>query len=56
MEREIVAVLVDGEFYLKRARYLWGDKSPCERADELSSYCNRHLKEYNGTQDIYNKL
>ncbi|EDS72971.1 hypothetical protein ANASTE_00686 [Anaerofustis stercorihominis DSM 17244] len=39
------AILVDGGFYRKRAMYLWGDKSPSERALELSSYCKRHLNE-----------
>lgn len=39
-----VAILVDGAFYLKRAAYLWGNKNPKERADELIRYCHRHLK------------
>ena len=39
-----VAILVDGAFYLKRAYYLWGEKAPKERANELISYCQRHLK------------
>lgn len=25
MEREIVAILIDGDFYLRRAKYLWGE-------------------------------
>ncbi|MBR6198682.1 MAG: NYN domain-containing protein [Spirochaetales bacterium] len=33
------AILVDGGFYRKRAYYLWKDKSPKERADELYNYC-----------------
>ncbi|WP_282923980.1 NYN domain-containing protein [Mediterraneibacter massiliensis] len=37
------AILVDGGFYRKRARTLWGNKSPSERADELNDYCYRHL-------------
>lgn len=40
-----VAILVDGAFYLKRAKYLWGEKKPQERADELITYCLRHLQE-----------
>lgn len=40
-----VAILVDGGFYRKRAHYLFGDKSPKERAQELISYCMRHLKQ-----------
>lgn len=46
MEREIVAILIDGDFYLRRAKYLWGEKSPKERASELIAYCKRHLKEH----------
>ncbi len=40
-----VAILVDGGFYRKRAHYLFGDKTPKERAQELISYCMRHLKQ-----------
>ena len=39
------AILVDGAFYRKRAYTLFGNKSPEERARELSSYCHRHIKE-----------
>lgn len=52
-----VAVLVDGGFYRKRANYTHGAKTPKERADELDSYCRRHLTEtINGIQhehDLY---
>ena len=41
---ETVAILVDGAFYLKRAHNLFGEKSPSDRAKELMTYCNRHLK------------
>ena len=37
------AILVDGAFYRKRAFYLFGDRSPAERAKELSSYCHKHI-------------
>lgn len=37
------AILVDGGFYCKRAKYLFGEKSPQDRADELISYCMRHI-------------
>ena len=33
------AILVDGGFYKIRAHYLWGEKTPQERAEELKSYC-----------------
>lgn len=39
------AILVDGGFYRKRARKLWGKKTPEERADELNSYAFRHIIE-----------
>ena len=41
----ITAILVDGGFYRRRAYARLGDKSPKERADELESYCKRHLNE-----------
>lgn len=37
--------MVDGGFYRRRAYARLGDKSPKERADELESYCKRHLNE-----------
>lgn len=40
-----VAILVDGGFYRKRAKHLFGDKSPEDRADELEHYCRFHLKQ-----------
>lgn len=40
-----VAILVDGGFYKKRARTLFGDKTPKDRADELYTYCLRHIKD-----------
>jgi len=39
------AILVDGGFYRKRAALLWGKKTPEERANELSAYCNAHIKD-----------
>lgn len=40
----VTAILVDGGFYRKQARLLFGDKSPKERAEELIIYCRRHLR------------
>lgn len=37
------AIMVDGGFYNKRANYLFGSKSPKDRAHELITYCMRHL-------------
>lgn len=39
-----VAILVDGGFYLKRAHYLFGEKTPKERAKELFEYCLKHVE------------
>ena len=51
----VVAILVDGGFYRKRARYLFGEKSASERANELIKYCNAHLKDKDGgtKRDLY---
>lgn len=34
-----VAILVDGGFYRKVAKYHWGEKSPEQRCEELIQYC-----------------
>ena len=39
------AILVDGGFYRKRAKTLWGNKTPIQRAEELQEYCYRHLRD-----------
>lgn len=39
------AILIDGGFYRRRAYSCLGDLSPDDRADELESYCKRHLTE-----------
>lgn len=39
------AILVDGGFYRKRATYLWGKKTPEQRAMELASYCKAHIND-----------
>ena len=48
-----VAILVDGGFYQKRASYLFGDKSPAERAAELIEYCQRHLGGSDDNKQLY---
>lgn len=40
-----VAVLVDGGFYQKRASYLFGEKTPEQRANEMCIYARRHVSE-----------
>jgi len=49
---ENVAILVDGGFYRKRAKALFGVKPPAARAEELVRYCNRHLEDHG----IFNRL
>ena len=38
------AILVDGAFYRKRAKYFNGEISPAERAEELEEHCHRLLR------------
>ena len=47
------AILVDGAFYRKRAYSIFGDKTPKERSEELSSYCHRHIKEEKAGAELY---
>lgn len=47
------AILVDGAFYRKRAHNLMGEKSPADRAKELSQYCNRHIKSFKDDAVLY---
>ena len=47
------AILVDGGFYRRRAFVAYGDKTPSERADELYSYCKRHLKTHGENSELY---
>lgn len=44
------AILVDGGFYRKRAKYLWGEKTAEERAKELSAYCQAHLHDKSSSE------
>jgi uncharacterized LabA/DUF88 family protein len=48
-----IAILVDGAFYLKRARLLFGDKTPKDRALELMLYCSRHINEKETGNKLY---
>ena len=47
------AILIDGGFYRQRAYNMLGEKSPKERADELNSYCMRHLRNKKESFDLY---
>lgn len=45
------AILIDGGFYRKRAKYLWGEKSAQARAKEVMAYCQAHLRDKSGNDD-----
>lgn len=47
------AILVDGGFYRRRAQKVIGDISAQDRADELASYCKRHLNTHGESSDLY---
>lgn len=47
------AILVDGGFYRKRAKKLWGPHTPQETADGLITYVRRHLREHTYTHELY---
>ncbi|MCF2707254.1 NYN domain-containing protein [Arcanobacterium haemolyticum] len=44
MHDVVTAIIIDGGFYRKRSRLIFGEKTPIQRAEELTSYCNRHIK------------
>lgn len=48
------AILIDGGFYRKRSYYLWGDKTPPDRANELYAYCMSHIRDTR-TDDAYHE-
>lgn len=37
------AVLIDGNYFLKRARKLWGDVDPESRAAQCHAYALQHI-------------
>lgn len=45
---ENTAILVDGAFFIKRARSIFGIKSPKELADLLYQHCHKHLSSSKG--------
>lgn len=49
----ITAILVDDGFYQRQAYSLFGEKSPQDRADELISYCSRHIKGGHEKKHLY---
>ena len=51
-----VAILVDGGFYRKVSNKVMGTKTPSDRADELYTYCNRHLTYTNYGKKVHDEL
>lgn len=49
----IVAILVDGGFFQKRAQYLWKDATPLERSNQLMAYCKLHLNKHDHLYRIF---
>lgn len=47
------AILIDGGFYRKRAKHLWGQHTPQETADGLIAYARRHLHEHSYHHELY---
>lgn len=47
------AILVDGGFFRRRVKQLYGEHTPDETADALVAYCRRHLREHQYTHDLY---
>lgn len=45
------AIMVDGGFYRKRAKHLWGEKTAEDRAKELEAYCYAHLRHRDGSTE-----
>lgn len=52
-DRTKTAILIDGGFYLPKARHAFGDKTPEARAEEMYDYCTRHLVEHGHRHDLY---
>lgn len=47
------AILVDGGFYRRRAQNMIGEVTPAERAEELNSYCMKHISYKNNVCSLY---
>ncbi len=53
---DTVAILVDGGFYTRRAKALWGERSAEDSADILHRYCTCHLNHFEGGVFVRDKL
>ena len=39
-----IAIMIDGAFYLKRMKRIWGRMEPEQAADKLCEYCRAHIE------------
>jgi len=53
---DTVAILVDGGYYLRRAKKLWGETTGEEAATMLHDYCCLHLSHKEGGQTVRDNL
>lgn len=51
-----VAILVDGGFFTRRAKNLWGDRPAKEMAEILHQYCMHHLRHHEGDRFVRDSL
>ena len=47
------AILIDGGFYRNIAYSIYGNLPPVERADELETYCRKHIKDKHEKRELY---
>lgn len=47
-----IAILIDGAFYQRQSQWLFGQKSPVDRATELYTYAMRHI-DFKRGQELY---
>lgn len=50
------AILVDGAYYRKVTRSVFGQEIAVATVDRLYKYCMRHLKDKRGENTIYSQL
>lgn len=49
----VVAILIDGGFFQRRANYLWGEADSVTRATQLMDYCKLHIHKYDYLYRIF---
>lgn len=53
---DTVAILIDGGFFTRRAKKLWGDRCPKDMAEILHRYCMEHLKHIEHGDVVWDSL